>query len=138
MSSKKYDITYGGVMNWAKHELKGVGYLIGTKNSDIQYSYAQSKINTMAHLRDALLELVKDPRYKRDRVELVKVHDKVIRVMDHLISDFNVNLNDIKRFNTHHVLGNMSYLKKTRSKRIAQKRTAQKRTAQRRTRRKRS
>lgn len=115
-------------MNWAKKELEGVGYLIGTKNSDIQYSYAQSKINAMAHLRDALLELVKDPRYKRERTDLVKVHDKVIRVMTHLISDFNVNLNDIKRFNTHHVLGNMSYLKKgkkTRSKRTAQGRTAQ-------------
>lgn len=117
MSSKKYDIAYRGVMNWAKHELEGVGYLIGTKNSDIQYSYAQSKVNAMAHLRDALLELVKDPKYKRERTELVKVHDKVIRVMDHLISDFNVNLNDIKRFNTHHVLGNFSYLKKTRSNR---------------------
>lgn len=131
MSSKKYDITYRGVMNWAKKELEGVGYLIGTKNSDIQYSYAQSKINAMAHLRDALLELVKDPRYKRERTDLVKVHDKVIRVMTHLISDFNVNLNDIKRFNTHHVLGNMSYLKKgkqTRSRRTAQGRTRRKRS----------
>lgn len=127
MSSKKYDITYRGVMNWAKHELEGVGYLIGTKNSDIQYSYAQSKVNAMAHLRDALLELVKDPKYKRDRTELVKVHDKVIRVMDHLISDFNVNLNDIKRFNTHHVLGNLSYLKKTRSNRGKRTRATRKR-----------
>ena len=114
-------------MNWAKHELEGVGYLIGTKNSDIQYSYAQSKVNAMAHLRDALLELVKDPKYKRDRTELVKVHDKVIRVMDHLISDFNVNLNDIKRFNTHHVLGNLSYLKKTRSNRGKRTRATRKR-----------
>lgn len=121
-------MTYHGVMNWAKNELKGVGYLIGTKNSNIQYSYAQSKINSMAHLRNALLELVKDPRYKRERTDLVKVHDKVIRVMDHLISDFNVNLTDIKRFNTHHVLGNMSYLKKTRSKRTAQKSTRRKRS----------
>ncbi len=128
MSSKKYDMTYHGVMHWAKNELKGVGYLIGTKNSNIQYSYAQSKINSMAHLRDALLELVKDPRYKRERTDLVKVHDKVIRVMDHLISDFNVNLTDIKRFNTHHVLGNMSYLKKTRSKRTMQKSTRRKRS----------
>ena len=102
-------------MNWAKKELEGIGYLIGTKNSNIQYSYAQSKVNSMAHLRDALLELVKDPRYKRERTELVKVHDKVIRVMDHLVSDFNVDLNTIKQFDTRHILGNLSYLKKTRS-----------------------
>jgi hypothetical protein len=128
MSSKKYDITYRGVMNWAKKELEGIGYLIGTKNSNIQYSYAQSKVNSMAHLRDALLELVKDPRYKRERTELVKVHDKVIRVMNHLVSDFNVDLNTIKQFNTRHILGNMSYLKKTRTTKRSTKNATRRRT----------
>ena len=43
------------------------------------------------------------------------MHDKVIRVVKHLIKDFDVNLEDIKQFNTRKVLGNLSYLNETRS-----------------------
>ena len=118
MSSKKYEMTVHGVMAWAKNELEHVGYLIGVKDRNIQYSYAQSVVNGMMHLRDALYELVKDPKYKSHREDLLRTHDKVVRVLKHLIKDFNVDLSDIKRFNTRHVLGETSYLKNaTRSKR---------------------
>ena len=104
-------MTVHGVMAWAKNELEHVGYLIGVKDKNIQYSYAQSVVNGMMHLRDALYELVKDPKYKMHREDLLRTHDKVVRVLKHLIKDFNVDLTDIKRFNTRHVLGETSYLK---------------------------
>lgn len=110
MSSKKYNMTVKSVMKWACNELKHVGNLVGVEDPDIQYAYAQSVVNGMLHLRDALLELVNDPNYADHKVDLQKTHDKVVRVIKHLIKDFNVNLEEIKTFNTHHVLGNLSYL----------------------------
>jgi len=110
MSSKQYHMTFHGVMHWAKHELEHVGYLVGVQDKDIQYSYAQSTVNGMLHLRDALYELVHDPNYAQHKEELLRVHDKVVRVVKHIIQDFDVNLEDIKRFNTRKVLGNLSYL----------------------------
>ena len=39
----------------------------------------------------------------------------VIRTMKHLINDFNIDLGTIEKFNTRHVLSDLSYLKnKTR------------------------
>ena len=111
MSSKHYHMTAKGVMCWAKNELEHVGYLIGVKDPDIQYSYAQATVNSMLHLRDALFELVNDPNYKTHKEELLRTHDKVVRVVKHLIKDFNVDLGAIKRFNTRKVLGDLSYLK---------------------------
>ena len=67
----------------------------------------------MLHLRDALFELVNDPNYETHKVDLLKTHDQVVRVIKHLIKDYNVNLEEIKTFNTHHVLGNLSYLSNT-------------------------
>jgi len=116
MSSKKYSMTAKGVMCWAKNELEHVGYLIGVKDPDIQYSYAQATVNSMLHLRDALFELVNDPNYKQHKEELLRTHDKVIRVTKHLIKDFHVDLGAIKRFNTRKVLGDLSYLKNSKSK----------------------
>jgi len=110
MSSKQYHMTFHGVMQWAKHELEHVGYLVGVQDKDIQYSYAQSTVNGMLHLRDALYELVHDPNYVQHKEELLRVHDKVVRVVKHVIQDFDVDLEDIKRFNTRKVLGNLSYL----------------------------
>jgi hypothetical protein len=110
MSAKMYKMTVKGVMNWAQHELEHVGYLVGVNDPDIQYAYAQSVVNGMLHLRDALFELVNDPNYTEHKVDLLKTHDKVVRVVKHLIKDFNVNLEEIKTFNTHRVLGNLSYL----------------------------
>jgi hypothetical protein len=117
MSSKKYDITVDSVMGWAKHALHGVGNLVGTKDRDIQYAYAQSTVNGMLHLRDALFEMVNDKAYANRRTDLLKTHDEVVRVIKHLIADFGVKLSEIKRFNTHHVLGNLSYLKSGRKTR---------------------
>jgi len=113
-------MTAKGVMCWAKNELEHVGYLIGVKDPDIQYSYALSTVNSMLHLRDALFELVNDPNYKSHKEELLRTHDKVVRVVKHLIKDFKVDLGTIKRFNTRKVLGDLSYLKnssKTRKRR---------------------
>ena len=122
MSSKHYHMTAKGVMCWAKNELEHVGYLIGVKDPDIQYSYAQATVNSMLHLRDALFELVNDPNYKTHKEELLRTHDKVVRVVKHLIKDFNVDLGAIKRFNTRKVLGDLSYLKDSKSKRQTRKR----------------
>ena len=110
MSSHKYDITAKCAMNWASHELEHVGRIVGMKDKDLQYSYALSTVNGMAHLRDALYELVTDPVYKEHKADLLKTHDKVIRVMKHLIKDFKVNLNTIRAFNTKKVLSNLNYL----------------------------
>jgi len=115
-----YKMTVKGVMNWAQHELEHVGYLVGVNDPDIQYAYAQSVVNGMLHLRDALLELVNDPNYATHKEDLQRTHDKVVRVIKHLIKDFKVNLEDIKTFNTRHVLGNLSYLNKTK-KRVTRK-----------------
>ena len=110
MSSHRYDITAKCAMNWAQHELEHVGRIVGMKDKDLQYSYALSTVNGMAHLRDALYELVTDPAYKDHKADLLKTHDKVIRVMKHLIKDFKVDLNTIRAFNTRKVLSNLSYL----------------------------
>ena len=116
MSAKEYKMTVKGVMHWAQNELEHVGYLVGVRDPDIQYAYAQSTVNGMLHLRDALLELVNDPNYVTHREELQRTHDKVVRVVKHLIKDFNVNLEEIKTFNTRHVLGNLSYLNENKPK----------------------
>ena len=103
-------MTVHGVMKWADHELKHVGYLVTVKDPDIQYSYAQSVVNGMLHLRDALFEMVNDPKYAQQKEDLLKTHDNVVRAVKHVIKDFNVDLSDIKRFNTRHVLSDLSYL----------------------------
>ena len=109
-SPKSYHMTMKGVMKWAEHEIKSVGWIVGVRDPDIQYAYAQSTVNGMLHLRDALFELVNDPAYAHHKEELTRMHDKVVRVVKHLIKDFNVNLEDIKRFNTRQVLSDLSYL----------------------------
>ena len=110
MSSRKYHATAHGVMQWAAAELEHVGRIVAVEDPDIQYAYAQSTVNGMLHLRDALLELVNDPEYVEKRGDLQRVHDKVVRAAKHLIKDYNVNLEEIKTFNTRHVLSNLSYL----------------------------
>lgn len=110
-TTHKYNITFKGVMKWAKHELAHVGNIIAVSDIDLQYSYAQSVVNGMLHLRDALYELLVDPRYKDHAPDLQKKHDEVVRVVQHLIKDFNIDLESIKQFNTRHVLSNLNYLK---------------------------
>ena len=108
---RKYNATARGVMEWAAGELEHVGRIAAVEDADIQYAYAQSTVNGMLHLRDALLELVNDPDYADKKNDLKKTHDAVIRVIKHLIKDYDVNLEEIKSFNTRHVLSNLSYLK---------------------------
>jgi len=99
---------FGGVLNF------GMSGIASLKDKDIQYSYALSTVNGMAHLRNALFELVNDSEYEYHKKDLLKTHDAVIRVMKQLIRDYKVNLATIKSFNVRHVLGDMKYLRKTR------------------------
>jgi hypothetical protein len=119
----KYNMTVHGVMKWADHELKHVGYLVTVKDPDIQYSYAQSVVNGMLHLRDALFEMVNDPKYEQQKSDLLKTHDNVVRAVKHVIKDFGVDLKDIKRFNTRHVLSNLDYLKLNSKRRTRKNRS---------------
>lgn len=106
----KYNTTVNGVMEWAKNELEHVGRIAAVEDPDLQYSYAQSTVNGMMHLRDALFQMVKDPKYSEKKRDLLKTHDNVVRVIKHLIKDYKVKVSDIKRFNTRKVLSNPTYL----------------------------
>jgi hypothetical protein len=66
-------------------------------------------VNGMLHLRQALHELIEDPEYAMHKKDLKKTHDAVVRVIKHLIKDFNVNLQTIKNFNTRQIL-NLDFL----------------------------
>jgi hypothetical protein len=112
MTTHKYNATAKGVMEWANAELAHVGRIAGIEDKDIQYSYALSTVNGMAHLRNALFELVGDSDYAEHKKDLLKTHNAVIRVMKHLIKDYKIKLDTIKQFNVRHVLGSMSYLKR--------------------------
>jgi len=83
------------------------------KDKDLQYSYALSTVNGMMHLRDAIFERVTDPACKNEKAQLLQMHDDVVRVIQHVIKDFGVNVKTIKAFNTRHVLKKFNYLKKT-------------------------
>jgi hypothetical protein len=114
----KYNITVNSVMMWAKSELEHVGRIVSIKDRRVQHSYAMSTLNGMAHLKDALYELVTDPAQNVHRADLLKTHDAVIRTMKHLIKDFKLDLGTIRAFNTEHILSNLKYLGKgTRRKR---------------------
>jgi hypothetical protein len=102
---------------WAKSELEHVGRIIATEDLHIQKSYAMSTVNGMAHLKDALYEAVNNPKISEyHKEDLLDLHGKVIRVMKHLIDDFNVDVGAIKAFNTEGVLSNLSYLNNNKSR----------------------
>ena len=117
MSNHTYDTTLFGVMEWAKAELEHVGRIVSMKDKALQYAYALSTVNGMAHLRDALFQMVNDPAYAHRRKDLLTTHDAVIRTMNHLIRDFNIDLRTIRAFNTPRVLSPFTYLKKSRKSR---------------------
>jgi hypothetical protein len=96
---------------WKQHELEHVGRIAAMKDKDLQYSYALSTVNGMVHLRDAIYERVMDTKDKEHKTKLLREHDAVIHVIQHLIKDYGINLNTIRAFNERHVLRNMSYLK---------------------------
>jgi uncharacterized membrane protein len=106
----RYNSTAKGLMMWAEGELEHVGRIAGIKDKDIQYSYALSTVNGMAHLKDALAECAAQNGHHKE--DLLKTHDSVIRVMKQLVENYKVNLNTIRQFNTRHVLSNLSYLTK--------------------------
>ena len=114
-SPKQYHPTVKGVLEWANSELEHVGRIVSVEDPDLQYSYAMSTVNGMAYLKDALYELVNDPKYSTHKEDLLRVHGAVIRTMKHLVKDFNIDLNAIKAFNTKKVLSNrnFTYLKNT-------------------------
>ena len=110
MSNHRYDVTARGVMEWAKSELEHVGRIASVKDKDLQYSYAMSTVYGMAHLKDALKQLVDDENYEHKRIDLLKLHDAVVRVMKKLVGDYGINLNAVREFNERGVLSNLGYL----------------------------
>lgn len=109
--TKEYNTTAKGLMMWASAELEHVGRIAAISDKDIQYSYAQSTINGMAHLKDAIFQYVNKHPQDHFKEDLLTVHDQVIRVMQHLKDVYKVDLAEIKAFNTHKVLSPMNYLK---------------------------
>ena len=124
-SPKKYHPTVKGVFEWANSELEHVGRIVSVEDPDLQYSYALSTVNGMAYLKDAIYELVNDPKYSMHKEDLLRLHGVVIRAMKHLVKDFKINLNAIKAFNTRKVLSNrnFTYLKKTKRKTRSSRKT---------------
>ena len=116
MSSYKYEATVNGVSMWAKSELEHVGRITGVKDKALQKSYALSTLNGMAHLRNALFQLVNDPEYSHHKKDLLKTHDTVIRVMKHLMKDYDISKETIKKVNIYNVLGDLSYLSKGKTR----------------------
>lgn len=110
-SPKKYHATAKGLMMWANSELEHVGRIAAVEDPDLQYSYAMSTLNGMAHLKDALYEYVTTGPDSHMKADLKIIHDKVIRVMKHLIKDYKLNLQTIVEFNTRKVLSSLNYLK---------------------------
>jgi hypothetical protein len=107
----QYDSTAKGLMMWATSELEHVGRIISLKDKDLQYSYALSTVNGMAHLKDAIFQYVQKHPNSHMRDDLLTIHEKVIRAMKHLIKDFDVDLETIRAFNTRGTLSSFEYLK---------------------------
>jgi hypothetical protein len=107
---KRYEITAKGAMQWAAGELEHVGRIASVMDPDIQYAYAMSTLNGMAHLKDALFELVTDPDYESYHKDLQRTHDAVVRTMKHLVATYGLDLDAIRAFNTHGTLSNLGYL----------------------------
>jgi hypothetical protein len=111
-----YDTTLQGVMGWANSELEHIGRIVSLEDPDLAYSYAQSTVYSMAHLKDALFQMVNDDAYEHHKKDLLNVHAKVIKAMKHLIKDFDLDLEAVKAFNTRDVLSNLSYLKNSNTR----------------------
>ena len=100
-----YQITRMGVAEWAKSELEHIGRIAAVKNPDLQYSYAQHTVSGMLHLRDAIKQLIRKEKSAGVRNDLQKLHGQVHRALQHLVTEYNINSNAIKKFNTRKVLG---------------------------------
>lgn len=98
---------------WANSELEHVGRIAAVEDPDLQYSYASSTLNGMAHLKDALYEFVTERPNETMTKDLKIIHDKVIRVMKHLVKTYKLNIQEVVQFNSHKVLSSLDYLKNT-------------------------
>jgi hypothetical protein len=107
---KPYEITFKSARQWVAAELEHVGRIAAVMDPDIQYSYAMSTLNGMAHLKDALYELVTDPEYEHHKADLQRTHDAVVRTMKHLKKEYNLDLDAIRAFNTKGTLSDLGYL----------------------------
>jgi hypothetical protein len=110
MPEHNYDLSCHDIAMWKTQELAHVGRIAAMKDKDLQYSYALSTVNGMVHLRDAIYERVMDTKIKEHKTKLLREHDAVIRVIQHLIKDYGINLDTIRAFNERHVLRDLSYL----------------------------
>ncbi len=110
-----YEITVKSAMQWAAAELEHVGRIASMADPDLQYAYAMSTLNGMAHLKDALFELVTDPDYEKHQKDLQKTHDAVVRTMKHLKREYGLDLDAIRQFNTRGTLSDLSYLEDSQS-----------------------
>jgi hypothetical protein len=137
MSAHKYEKSCKDLAMWKEHELGHVGRIAAVKDKDLQYSYALSTVNGMMHLRDALYEKVVDPKtIEHHRLMVQRDHDAVVRVIQHLIKDYGIDVEAIRKFNVRNVLRPFNYLKvNTRRVRFTKsnkakksKRTTQKKT----------
>ena len=117
----QYDSTAKGLMMWATSELEHVGRIVSLKDKDLQYSYALSTVNGMAHLKDAIFQYVQKHPNSHMRDDLLTIHEKVIRAMKHLIKDFDVDLETIRAFNTRGTLSSFEYLKNGSKRRKTRK-----------------
>lgn len=117
----QYDTTAKGLMMWATSELEHVGRIVSLKDKDLQYSYALSTVNGMAHLKDAIFQYVQKHPNSHMRDDLLTIHEKVIRAMKHLIKDFDVDLETIRAFNTRGTLSSFEYLKNGSKRRATRK-----------------
>ena len=110
MSRHSYDATVEGVTGWARAELWHIGEITGMRDKDLQYSYALSTANSMAHLNDAFEELIADSRYSHHHPDLIKNQAVVVRALKGLVRRYKINVDTIRKFNTRHVLSDLGYL----------------------------
>ena len=113
---KKYHSTAKSLMMWENSELEHVGRIAAVEDRDLQYSYASSTLNGMAHLKDALYEFVTERPNEHMSKDLKIIHDKVIRVMKHLVKTYKLNIQEVVQFNSHKVLSSLNYLKNNKTR----------------------
>jgi len=121
MESRGYEPTVAGVMGWASAEMYHIGEISTMASKNHQYAYAQSTANGLAHLHDALREIIADPRYRKDRPDLIKTHNTVVRAIRGLVKQYRIDIDEIRRFNTRHILSDLSYATRTRGTRKTKK-----------------
>ena len=115
-SPKLYKSTFHGVSEWAKSELEHVGRISALEDPDLQYAYALSTVYGMLHLRNAIYELYKDPKFASQKTELYRLYYSVNRAVQHLITEYKVEKVTLMNFNSRKVLGDLDDLKWVASK----------------------